>query len=59
MELCRGVIRQSLTKEAIEKGAVEELCLPNTIKNFLTYDRRVTSRTVALVPEESEAMSSS
>ena len=43
MSLCRSVIRQNLTKEGIEKGLVEELNLPGTIKDFLTYNRRKTT----------------
>lgn len=41
MDLCRRVIRQNINKERIEQGKIEELNLPNTIKDYLAYkDRR-------------------
>jgi len=42
LDLCRRVIRQTITKERIEQGKIAELNLPKTIKDYLEYkDRRV------------------
>jgi SPRY domain-containing SOCS box protein 1/4 len=42
MDLCRRVIRQRINKDRIEQGRIEELNLPNTIKDYLVYrDRRL------------------
>ena len=54
MSLCRSVIRQNLTKEGLEKGLVEELNLPGTIKDYLTYNRR--RKTSPEVLKEAEEM---
>ena len=37
MSLCRHTVRQTLSKSGIEQRKIEELNLPNTIKDFLQY----------------------
>jgi len=42
MDLCRRVIRQTVNRERIGEGKMEELNLPKTIKDYLEYkDRRM------------------
>jgi len=44
MDLCRRVIRQTLNKERIEEGKINNLNLPKAIKDYLAYkDRRSTT----------------
>lgn len=41
MDLCRRVIRQNVGRDRIDQGKIQELNLPNTIKEYLAYkDRR-------------------
>ena len=37
MDLCRVVIRKHITKDGMVAGEIEELKLPNTLKDFLVY----------------------
>lgn len=39
-ELCRAVIRQAVTKQAIEAGKMAQLNLPKPIIDFLEYRDR-------------------
>ena len=40
MDLCRRVIRQRINKDRLEQGRINELNLPNTIKDYLVYKDR-------------------
>merc|ERR1719510_2942967 len=46
MDLCRRVIRQTISKERIEQGKIAELNLPKTIKDYLEYKDRRTLHSV-------------
>ena len=46
MDLCRRVIRQTISKERIEQGKISELNLPKTIKDYLEYKDRRTLHSV-------------
>ena len=48
MDLCRRVIRQTISKERIEQGKISELNLPKTIKDYLEYKDRRTLHSVCL-----------
>jgi SPRY domain-containing SOCS box protein 1/4 len=48
MDLCRRVIRQTISKERIEEGKISELNLPKTIKDYLEYKDRRTLHSVVL-----------
>jgi hypothetical protein len=48
MDLCRRVIRQNITKERIEQGKIDELNLPTTIKDYLSYKDRRQSQLLSL-----------